>query len=606
MSLASNAYKLLCKLYRGVLSRQRVQQYLKEHWFGSTGRTKLALQPLEPRVMLSASMEWSALADGGLWSDPANWTVTSGSDADGLPDTDDTVVFNATSVKTSVIDADFAVQRLQVGAGYTGTIGLGANTLSTSSEFTVANAGSLDAGTGLVRFTGQQTVDSAAALHDLEIDTTGYIYLQDDLAVANDLTLTNVGGINGSGGTYQLQVSGDVTSNDTSFANSYASVSLVGSANQTLTGTGVLVNLDVSKAGGDVLLPSDFVLDNGRLTGSGAIKNAGGKLILGDGNGHYYADFGGSVDDLEINTGNYVIYLKADLAVTNDLTLTSVGGIVGSGGTYQLQVSGDVISNDTSFANSDASVSLVGSANQTLTGTGVLVNLDVSKAGGDVLLPSDFVLDNGRLTGSGAIKNAGGKLILGDGNGHYYADFGGSVDDLEINTGNYVIYLKADLAVTNDLTLTSVGGIVGSGGTYQLQVSGDVISNDTSFANSDASVSLVGSANQTLTGTGVLHLLDISKLGGDVLMSTFNTTFTKVTVSAGQWDVLGNTVAAAGGIIAQGGKITGAGTLDDNVTVNDGGALGGTVVINGNVTANSGGTVNAGNGVPASSRSMAI
>ena len=249
---------------------------------------------------------------------------------------------------------------------------------------------------------------------------------------------------------------------------------------------------------------------------------------------------------------------------------------------------------------------MVGSANQTLTGTGVLVNLDVSKPGGDVLLPSDFVLDNGRLTGSGAIKNAGGKLILGDGNGHYYADFGGSVDDLEINTGNYVIYLKADLAVTNDLTLTSVGGIVGSGGTYQLQVSGDVTSNDTSFANSDASVSLVGSANQTLTGTGVLHLLDISKLGGDVLMSTFNTTFTKVTVSAGQWDVLGNTVAAAGGIIAQGGKITGAGTLDDNVTVNDGGALGGTVVINGNVTANSGGTVNAGNGVPASSRSMAI
>ncbi len=105
----------------------------------------------------AATLTWSAAASGN-WSSAANWTVTSGTDADGVPDADDIVVFDATSSAGAAIDAAFSVQRLQVGAGYGGTINLGANTLSVASEFTVAGAGSFDAGTGLLRFTGSMTV----------------------------------------------------------------------------------------------------------------------------------------------------------------------------------------------------------------------------------------------------------------------------------------------------------------------------------------------------------------------------------------------------------------------------------------------------------------
>lgn len=104
----------------------------------------------------------------------------------------------------------------------------------------------------------------------------------------------------------------------------------------------------------------------------------------------------------------------------------------------------------------------------------------------------------------------------------------------------------------------------------------------------------MGASDQTISGTGVLHNLDISKTGGDVLMSNFNLNFKQVSVSAGQWDVLGNTVVASSGFTAQGGKITGFGTLNGNVAVNDGGTLGGAVVVNGHVTVNSGGMLAAG------------
>ena len=173
--------------------------------------------------------------------------------------------------------------------------------------------------------------------------------------------------------------------------------------------------------------------------------------------------------------------------------------------------------------------------------------------------------------------------------GNYTLDFSGDIDDMKISVGTRTLTLLQDLTINNTLTINSVASIVGVG--LKFLVSGDVTSNDTSYSAS-AIVSLVGSADQSLLGTGILVNLDIAKLSGNVLMSSFNKNFSTVTVSAGQWDVLGNTVTAT--FTAGGGEITGAGTLNGNVTVGSGGTLGGTVIVNGAVVANSGGTVNAG------------
>ena len=429
-------------------------------------------------------------------------------------------------------------------------------------------------------------VDFTGTIDDVEINiSNNTLTLQSDLVINNTLTITTVGSISGAG---TIKVSGDVTSNDLSVGGTVY-VSLVGSTNQVLTGTGVLKNLNVSKVGGNVLLPTDFNLVGGKLTGGGLIQNTGGKLNFGNGVfAAYMVDFTGTIDDVEINISNNTLTLQSDLVINKTLTITTVGSINGAG---TIKVSGDVTSNDTSVGGT-VYVSMEGSMDQVLTGTGVLKNLNVSQTvGSSVLLPSNFNLVVGTLTGDGLIKNDGGKLNFGNGVfASYTVNFTGTIDDVEINIFNNTLTLQSDLVINNTLTITTVGSISGAG---TIKVSGDVTSNDLSYGG-NAFVSLVSGINQNLTGTGVLNNLDISKTGGDVLMGGFNKNFTLVTVSAGQWDVLNNTVAASGGFTAQGGLITGAGTLNGNVTVNNAGTLGGTVFINGNVIANTGGTINPG------------
>ncbi|MBD1903605.1 DUF4347 domain-containing protein, partial [Trichocoleus sp. DQ-A3] len=199
-----------------------------------------------------ATFKWSGGGTTNNWTEAANWSLVSGtgSDADGIPDADDVASFDGTSTKNATINGNVSIQNLQVAAAYTGSISLGSNILAVSGGFAIANASSFDSGTGTVRFTGNQTVDSTAALYNLEIATaTGSLTLVKDLVVSNDLTITDVNQIAGSGGTFNIQVSGDVITNDANFNNSNSAIQLVGSTDQSISGTGVLWNLDIAKTG---------------------------------------------------------------------------------------------------------------------------------------------------------------------------------------------------------------------------------------------------------------------------------------------------------------------------------------------------------------------
>jgi predicted Rdx family selenoprotein len=343
-----------------------------------------------------ATFKWSGGGTTNNWTEAANWSLVSGtgSDADGIPDADDVASFDGTSTKNAIINANFSIQNLQVATAYTGSISLGSNTLAVSGGFAIANASSFDSGTGTVRFTGNQTVDSTAVLYNLEVAiASGNLTLVKDLVVNNDLTITDVNQIFGSGGIFNIKVSGDVITNDANFSNGNSAIQLVGSTDQSISGAGVLWNLDIAKTGGDVLLTDDLRLRGGTLSGSGLLKNAGGKVVLGEptaGFENFTSNFTGSIDDLELNFASSFdkgLFLQKDLVVNNDLTITQVGLINGSGGTFNIKVKGDVITNDASFVNNFSAIQLVGSTDQSISGTGVLWNLDVAKTGGDVLLP---------------------------------------------------------------------------------------------------------------------------------------------------------------------------------------------------------------------------
>src|SRR5204863_476847 len=158
-------------------------------------------------------------------------------------------------------------------------------------------------------------------------------------------------------------------------------------------------SLDVSKTGGDVLVPANYRIGAG-LSGTGHIKNTGGRLILGLSSsgfqngtaGPFTANFGGTIDTLEVDIGggnSNILTLSQHLNVGD---LLEASARVTAGGTAQFKVTGSATANSVSgvsaFYHGGPVVSLIGATDHYTTLTRSISNLDVSKTGGDVLVPA--------------------------------------------------------------------------------------------------------------------------------------------------------------------------------------------------------------------------
>ena len=223
----------------------------------------------------AATLTWSA-ARPGSWSNSINWTVTSGTDGDGVPDSDDIVVFNATSQQPSTIDQAFTIQRLQIGVGYTGLVSLGTNTLDISAELTTDSAITLDAQSGLVRAVGTSVFNTAASVGEFEITGGGDATFTQDLNINGDLRLTSVFRLFGPG---RLKVTGNVIAADANSNGSTAFVRLEGAGNQTLFGPGTFHLMDVGKSGGSLSIDNTFVQSFQQVTVTNGTWNVNGVTI---------------------------------------------------------------------------------------------------------------------------------------------------------------------------------------------------------------------------------------------------------------------------------------------------------------------------------------
>jgi len=455
---------------------------------------------------------WTNGNSTGIWSDGANWSPS------GAPGSGDDVVFNSTSTANASIDANFSIKSLTIASTYSGRVSEGSSSLGISAGFAVSGASAFDPGSGKITITGNATLNSAAPVYDLEIaaGSGGQIAVSSNLTVNNSFTLTSTQYM--WGGT-KINVMGNVTINSSWLSNgSVETISLTGSSDQTLTGSGIMSFIDISKTGGSVLLPSTINLgNNGTLTGtsSALMKNTGGIVkVVGP---VYTMTYSGTIDDLEIAAGGGgQIICNADVNVNNDFTLTSTAYMWGG---KKINVTKDATINSSWLPNgSTVTVSLIGSTDQTLGGTGTMSYIDISKTGGNVLLPSTINLGNsGVLTGisSALLKNTGGIVkVVGP---VYTMTYSGTIDDLEIAaTSGGQIICNADVNVNNNFTLTSTGYMWGG---KKINVTKNVIINSAWLPNGNTvAVSFVGSADQTLSGSGAISNIDISKLGGKVLL----------------------------------------------------------------------------------------
>ncbi|MFN8445069.1 MAG: Ig-like domain-containing protein [Caldilineaceae bacterium] len=394
---------------------------------------------------------------------------------------------------------------------------------------------------------GPQTISFTGSIDDVAINagccTGAVVTLNADLTVNNSLIMTDVQQINGKA----INIGGNFRSSDGDLLGTTV-FRLNGTGDQILTGIGRVNNLDIAKPSGDVLIPSNFNISGGTFSGaSGHLVNTGGTIIFGP----QTISFTGSIDDVAINAGcctGAVVTLNADLTVNNSLIMTDVQ-----------QINGKAINIGGNFRSSDGDLlgttifRLNGTGDQTLTGVGRVNNLDIAKPSGDVLIPSNFNISGGTFSGaSGHLVNTGGTIIFGP----QTISFTGSIDDVAINAGcctGAVVTLNADLTVNNSLIMTDVqqinGKAINIGGTFRSS-DGDLLGT-TIFR-------LNGTGDQTLTGIGRVHNLDIAKPSGDVLIPS------NFTVSGGAFTGAGSRLRSTGGAIIFGAEtISFTGSIDD-------------------------------------------
>jgi hypothetical protein len=190
--------------------------------------------------------------------------------------------------------------------------------------------------------------------------------------------VTQVQVINGA----RINVSGDVVSNDGDASGSTV-VRLVGSGDQSLKGSGILNNLNIAKPSGNVVIPTGFTLGAGGTLSGGPRPITGGLLTI---NSSYVFSYSGAIDKLNLNAGccNAPLTLNRDLDVTTAFTVNQVHVVNGN----RINVAGNVVSNDGDMAGTTF-VRLNGGGDQTISGAGIINNLEVAKPSGNVLFTAN-------------------------------------------------------------------------------------------------------------------------------------------------------------------------------------------------------------------------
>ncbi|MBK9162431.1 MAG: hypothetical protein IPM21_00680 [Acidobacteria bacterium] len=104
-----------------------------------------AIETVNEPANALATITWDGGGTTNNWSEPANWSN------DTVPGFGDSVIFDGTSTKNSLIDLDITILTLSINSGYTGTISSGTANLTVRSASTQGD-GAFTGGSGNITF----------------------------------------------------------------------------------------------------------------------------------------------------------------------------------------------------------------------------------------------------------------------------------------------------------------------------------------------------------------------------------------------------------------------------------------------------------------------
>ncbi|MGI8787427.1 MAG: FG-GAP-like repeat-containing protein [Pyrinomonadaceae bacterium] len=532
-------------------------------------------------------------ATDGDWATTTTWTFT-GTDADGIPDADDTVTIPSPRVVT--VSGAQSAQNLTVNGGGTLTIN-GTLTMIGTPSSSVSNSGTVN-GAGSLQTQGTTTLN------------IGGTFIA-PLVIVSGTTTTNSSTIGGSisilsgailqvpSGGFQTFHTGDLTIDAGGTLNNAGNTSVFFANGANIVNNGTVIGNSGFRFGGTAQNLSGIGTFTGNISIlSGSTTTLTGSINFGDGNTtvtNFNVNGGGT-----FAVGGNTLTLNG-VGFTNSGTVTStLGGIIrmqaisslNIGGTFTAALEINSGTTDTQSSTIGGSISILSGATLQVPAGGFQTTHN-----GDLTIASGGTLNN---LGNTSIFFANGANIVNNGtvigsSGFRFGRTGAqTLSGTGIFTGNISILSGSTTTLTDDVTFgdantTTTNFTVNNGGTLTLSGSNTLTLNGVSFANG---------ATATTNGSGTLRTQGTSflSIGG---------TFTVPVVIAGgitdtQSSTIGGSISILSGATLQipsGGSVT---THNGDLTIASGGTLnnlgntsrydfnGANIVNNGTVIGNSG------------------
>jgi len=515
----------------------------------------------------------------GAWTTSGSWTIASGSDADGLPDADDTVVILSTHVITLSSSTTQACSSLTIQASGTLTVS------GASSDLDITNTLTVSSSTATFNISGSSaTVDAS----DMTL-SAGSVNVSD-----GTLNLSSgTGGLTMSGGTFALTGSstftvteGIIISGGTFRPNATGTLVTTGDSLEVATGGTLDHNNGTINVGTDLTLRGTFTFDEvsagtstiscatltqaaGTSTLNGdrlnVIASSGDGLIISGGTFRMQDDVIVTVDadalisggtwELRATGSNRPTYNSGGSLTVSSGSLDHDAGSINLGTTSTLTISGGTFSMDQALG-SDPEANINGNNLTISGGTAELLRHSVAEFTGDLTvngsqsidISCDFQVDDAIINGTiNIIGNDGSKFF----------------NDVTVNSGG-------NWNVTTDEIFNITGNIVNNGTwtgcsttscDYQLGVPSPTTASGT-ISGSGAMTAMgninIFNANQTYTNTNTGGITVTTNLGGDG-------TFINGTNGRLEYAGSGNFTIAGFDASATGNTMVFSGTSDQNL-----------------------------------------
>ncbi|MGB0716033.1 MAG: PKD domain-containing protein [Phycisphaerae bacterium] len=201
-------------------------------------------------------------------------------------------------------------------------------------------AGTVDASSVTIEFKGYKTDIDASGITfgNVKLDVSGTTDFVSNLNVNGDLTVDNAATLNGG----TINVSGNVTSNDTSISGS-TNLTLNGTGNQSMAGSGDFNNLTINKPSGTVTFTENAVL-TGDFTHTAGNVDAGSVTIEFEGYGTEIAAGSITFGDVVLDVSGTTDFAN-DLVIDGDVTVQNASTLNGS----KIYASGSLTEVDSSY-----------------------------------------------------------------------------------------------------------------------------------------------------------------------------------------------------------------------------------------------------------------